>query len=36
MLTIKTQFAAGGAAVVPAVMSGDHQIGSSNTTSTPV
>jgi NitT/TauT family transport system substrate-binding protein len=34
LLTIKTQFAAGGAAIVPAAMSGDQQIGWSNTTST--
>jgi NitT/TauT family transport system substrate-binding protein len=32
-LTIKTQFAEGGAAIVPAVMSGDLEIGFSNTTS---
>jgi NitT/TauT family transport system substrate-binding protein len=32
-LTIQTQFAEGGAAIVPAVMSGDLQIGFSNTTS---
>jgi NitT/TauT family transport system substrate-binding protein len=32
-LTIETQFAEGGAAIVPSVISGDYQIGFSNTTS---
>jgi NitT/TauT family transport system substrate-binding protein len=32
-MTIETQFAEGGAAIVPSVISGDYQIGFSNTTS---
>src|SRR5918992_123179 len=32
-LTIETQFAEGGAAIIPSVVSGDYQIGFSNTTS---